>query len=187
MIVETRSFGVKEKSSPANYWIAVAILTLANTIALGITSAAAGLSLNSFIEGSREVVFLNMIALTVLLWPAIAVAVRGLRERHDRAWIGVGLHTVTVFVFMFAYFGKPFDVPGLTGSFKALPTVLFMVVAAWLMVETFFMPVRRLAGAGYVGSLLQYRRGILLSCHRQQVATGASGDAGHGRTATSAG
>ncbi len=131
-----------------SYWLWVVALTLANTAFLGITSAAAGLSLDSYIAGAREVVFLNMLALTLLFWPALALTLRRLHERQNWAWWGLAIHALAVLAFMMVYFGKPFALPEFATTIRLLPTVLFLVVAAWLVLELLIIDRTRPKRAG---------------------------------------
>jgi len=117
------------------YWMAVAALTVVNTMLLGATSAVAGLSVVSFTSGTREVVIINVLALTLLVWPTMSLLVKGLYARRKWAWWGAAMHAVSVFAVMEAYFGKPFGLASDSVIANLLPTVLFMGLTAWLFVE----------------------------------------------------
>ena len=129
------------------YWAAVAVVSLANVALLSIGCGCAGLSFEAFLEGRREVAFLNMIALTVLLWPGVAVAVSGLTRGERFGWWGVALYPLAVLTFMAAFFGKPFSLDVLAGFSRLLPTVLFLLMAAWLIVEIGTRPTSRRTAA----------------------------------------
>ncbi len=118
-----------------HYWVAVAALTVVNTGLLGATSAIAGLSVDSFTSGAREVVIINVMALTLLVWPTMALTVKGLYARRKWCCWGAAMHAVSVFVLMEAYFGKPFGLASESVVANLMPTILFMGLSAWLIVE----------------------------------------------------
>ncbi len=117
------------------YWLAIALLTAFNVAILSATSWAAGLTLQSFTHRAPEVAALNIIALTLLFWPGIGVTLRRLDARQDRAWWGLAVYAFAVFAFMITFYDKPFAI-GATPSFvNLLPTILYVILSAWLIVE----------------------------------------------------
>ncbi|MEO0618488.1 MAG: hypothetical protein AAFZ01_04335 [Pseudomonadota bacterium] len=117
------------------YWATLGALTMANIVALGATGAMAGLSVDAFTSGAREVVIINVLALTLLVWPTLALTVRGLAARRRWCFWGALLHTVGVFAVMEVYFGKPFGLASGSAIANVVPTLLFLSLAAWLIVE----------------------------------------------------
>lgn len=131
----TDRFTVLLQTVLRRYWVAVAALTVVNTCLLGATSAIAGLSVSSFTTGAREVVLINVMALTLLVWPTMALTVRGLYARRNWCCWGAATHAAAVFILMEAYFGKPFGLASESTIANLIPTVLFMGLSAWLLVE----------------------------------------------------
>lgn len=119
----------------SHYWVAVATLTAINTVLLGATSAVAGLSVEAFTSGAREVVIINVLALTLLVWPTMALTVKGLHARRKWCCWGAAMHAIAVFALMEAYFGKPFGLASGSTLANLMPTILFMGLSAWLIVE----------------------------------------------------
>ncbi|MEL7544554.1 MAG: hypothetical protein AAGJ70_12345 [Pseudomonadota bacterium] len=117
------------------YWAMLGALTAVNTIALGATGAVAGLSVEAFTSGAREVAIINVLALTLLVWPTLTLTVRGFAARRRWCFWGALLHAVGVFAVMEVYFGKPFGLASGSAIANLVPTLLFLSLAAWLIIE----------------------------------------------------
>ncbi|MBI1384161.1 MAG: hypothetical protein GC150_04550 [Rhizobiales bacterium] len=102
---------------------------------LAACGAAAGLSYQALATGTTEVVIGHMALLTVLLWPSMAMLVRGQQRRTPGAWLGVALYPLALIAFMAAYFGKPFDLAVAGPSGKLAAAALAMLMGSWLIVE----------------------------------------------------
>lgn len=141
MVLRKYFFDAGGRWPQLSYWIAITLFTGCNMIVLVATSAVAGLTLDSYMEGSPAVAVINMIAFTSLLWPGLAITLRRLDECKNGTWWGLVIYIVAVFVFMITFFGKPFEVGALPTAFNLLPTILFVILSAWLVVE--FLVIRR--------------------------------------------
>ena len=119
----------------SRYWFAIGLVSLANLGIVAAFSYAAGLTYADYEYGSRTVVVVHLIALTLLFWPSMAVTIKRLHDRNTSGWWGALLHVFGVFVFMQAYFRKPFMVESQPDILTLLPPLVFAVLAAWLMVE----------------------------------------------------
>lgn len=117
------------------YLAVLTVMTTLVTMVFGATSAVAGLSFDNFLRGDASVALLNVFLLALLLFPAIAVAVRGLSLRRMRvAWI-VPLYFVGVFAVMAIFFGKPFALAEAPGVVKLLPTFVSLFLCGWIVAE----------------------------------------------------
>ncbi len=130
-----RDFKRVWSGTTGHYWTAVAALTVLNSLILGATSAIAGLSVEAFTSGAREVVMINVFALTLLVWPTMSLMMKGLHSRRKWCCWGAVTHGLAVFVLMEAYFGKPFGLASGSVIANLAPTMMFMGLSAWLMVE----------------------------------------------------
>ena len=75
------------------------------------------------------------LALTLLVWPTMALTVRGLYARRKWCCWGAAMHGAAVFMLMEAYFGKPFGLASDSAVANLMPTLLFMGLTSWLIVE----------------------------------------------------
>ena len=91
--------------------------------------------MDAFTTGAREVVIINVLALTLLVWPTMAMTVRGLYARRKWCCWGAAMHATAVFMVMEAYFGKPFGLASESTIANLMPTLMFMGLSAWLMIE----------------------------------------------------
>jgi len=119
------------------YWSALAMSAFVNAVLLFAVSVAVGVGPEDFLNGSREVVMINMVALTVLVWPGVSVAVASMMTGRNHALWVVALYPLAILVFMATFFGKPFAVAPAGGILKLAPTACFVAMSAWLVVEWF--------------------------------------------------
>ncbi|MEL6287563.1 MAG: hypothetical protein AAFQ42_05875 [Pseudomonadota bacterium] len=117
------------------YWSTFALLFVVNTLVLGMSGALAGLSLDAITTGAREVVVINVLAMTLLIWPILSLTVRGLAAR--RSWcLGLaGVHALGMFALMEIYFGKPLGLASASPAANVLPTLLFIGLTSWVVAE----------------------------------------------------
>lgn len=126
--------------SRRSYWLGIGIVSCANLAIITTLSYAAGLTLDDYLYGAQSIIVVHLVALTLLFWPSMAVTIKRLHDRNTSGWWGALLHVFGVFVFMQAYFRKPFMVDVQPDLLNIVPTLVFLVLAAWLIVELMFLP-----------------------------------------------
>jgi uncharacterized membrane protein YhaH (DUF805 family) len=112
--------------APATYWPAIPLLAV--LLAIPVLPFAAGAS-------PVALALSEAAALVLLLWPAAAVAIRRLRDRHTAGWICLPFHAASIVVFMSAAFGKPVAL-GSSEVVQLVPLVMLLFLAAWLIVDS---------------------------------------------------
>ncbi len=113
-------------------WRTSAVLSLAIFLALLVIARLTGLALADRLAPGEAVTLVNMLALTVLVWPVAGLALRCLAARRGRQCWGALLYPPAVVAFMVVSFGKPVALPELPAALELAPTVLIAVITAWL-------------------------------------------------------
>lgn len=117
------------------YWLAVALLALVLTGMLALAGRLGGIGLGEAASGTRAIIVLDILALSILLWPSVAVSIRRLADRSTPGWGLTPMLFGALFVLMLAFFGKPFAL-GSVAALAPVATLMVIVLAAWLVVDT---------------------------------------------------
>lgn len=123
-------------TSHGTYWVSISAATLALVMGLAAFGYVAGFDLSDLEAGTEAMVIAHVAALTCLLWPSASVTIKRLYDRKTLGWICAPLYMTTVFVFMLAYFGKPFPILSAPGPLMLMSTFMLVLLTAWLMVES---------------------------------------------------
>ena len=113
-------------------WRSGALLSLAIFLALLVIARLTGLALADRLAPAEAMTLVNMLALTLLIWPVSGLALRYLAARKGRRCWGALLYPLAVLAFMVVSFGKPVALPDLPAALELVPTVLIAIIAAWL-------------------------------------------------------
>ncbi len=113
-------------SAESTYWPSIPFVAV--LLAAGVLPLAAAAS-------QLMLALAEVSALSVLLWPVVAVAIRRLRDRRTHGWLCLPCYLACIVVLMAACFGKPVSLGDSTVA-QMLPLVMLLFLTAWLIVDS---------------------------------------------------